>query len=306
MLFFYENMPENEAISMIDNEKSSLEYISKFYNRKRQTLLIYMQKITDSIQKIDDTNRCTSLFEILAKLKELSQKMEIISLNHKKLCDDLKALKFGEETFAEKINEYNSTKKTFKTDLTNFLVGAEEFIHTALENCDFQFRDAEDEKAALIAEETPAPVEETTVEAQSNVYLADNNCLLISETKGKVFLPYKINELREQFEAKTSKYASLSEMIEQEYILPITQFKNSMLARFKATFELMRKKEKASLFEALDFALELSFVSTLNPAIIVACKNKFELDVYLACLHEEKLENFKIFDIKYESCPILR
>lgn len=305
MLFFYENMTENETISMINNEKSNLECINKFYNIKRKTLLIYMQKITDSIQKIEDTNRCTSLFEILSKLKELSQKMEIISSNHKKLCDDLNSLSYGEETFTVKINEYNSTKQTFETDLTDFLVESEEFIHTALENYDFQFRDAEDEKITSLAEETSAALENTP-ETQSNVYITDNNCLLISETKGKVFLPYKIDELRAQLESKNNKYASLSELIEQEYVLPISKFKNSMLARFEATFELMKKKEKSSLFEALDFALELSFVSTLNPAIIVACKNKFELDVYLACLHEGKLENFKIFDIKYESCPIIR
>lgn len=65
----------------------------------------------------------------------------------------------------------------------------------------------------------------------------------------------------------------------------------------------MRKKEKASIIESLSLALELYFNTSLNPAIITACKNLDELDTYLDCLSENALDKFSIFNIKYEILP---
>jgi hypothetical protein len=41
----------------------------------------------------------------------------------------------------------------------------------------------------------------------------------------------------------------------------------------------------------------------LHPAIITACKSIDELDIYLSCLEDNQLDDFKIFDIKYEILP---
>ena len=38
----------------------------------------------------------------------------------------------------------------------------------------------------------------------------------------------------------------------------------------------------------------------LHPAIITACKNLNELDIYIACLEDNTLDEFEFFDIKYE------
>ena len=46
------------------------------------------------------------------------------------------------------------------------------------------------------------------------------------------------------------------------------------------------------------------FKRNLNPAIIVACKNVDELNDYLNCLEEQKLDKFKAFKIKYEMNPM--
>lgn len=66
----------------------------------------------------------------------------------------------------------------------------------------------------------------------------------------------------------------------------------------------MKHKEKASFAKALDLALELIFKYNLNPAVISACKNLDELDIYLDCLEDMQLNDFKIFDIKYEISPM--
>ena len=42
----------------------------------------------------------------------------------------------------------------------------------------------------------------------------------------------------------------------------------------------------------------------LHPAIISACRNSQELNTYLDCLEDMQLNDFKIFDIKYEISPM--
>ena len=88
--------------------------------------------------------------------------------------------------------------------------------------------------------------------------------------------------------------------------MPLDKYKNPILSRFKEAYGLMKNKEKASFLESLDLAIELSFNSTLNPAVIAACESKTELDIYLDCLYENELEQFKIFDIKYEINPTIK
>ena len=65
----------------------------------------------------------------------------------------------------------------------------------------------------------------------------------------------------------------------------------------------MRTKEHASISDSLSLALELTFNSLLNPAIISACRTLDELDIYLDCLNTGELDKFNIFEIKYEVLP---
>jgi hypothetical protein len=66
----------------------------------------------------------------------------------------------------------------------------------------------------------------------------------------------------------------------------------------------MKDKENASLPQCLDMALELSFNTLLNPAIIPACKSLDELDIYLDCLYNNKLDKFPLFEIEYDVAPL--
>ena len=45
-----------------------------------------------------------------------------------------------------------------------------------------------------------------------------------------------------------------------------------------------------SLKEAIELGFELMFQSDLNPAVIAACKDLDELDIYLDCLDDNELE----------------
>lgn len=132
--------------------------------------------------------------------------------------------------------------------------------------------------------------------------IVDNPTLLISEIQNKVVLPYTISELQQVLN-NNNNYKSLQDVIDNVYTIPIDRYKNSFKSRFKETYNLMRKKENASIWDSIELALELSFNNLLNPAIITACKNLDELDVYLDCLSSNELDKFNLFNIKYEILP---
>lgn len=131
----------------------------------------------------------------------------------------------------------------------------------------------------------------------------DNELLIISEKNQKAYLPYKYNDLEAIYNSSCGKYKSFNEIINDLYVLPLENFKNSSFSRFRETFNLITKKEHKSIIEALDLALELMFKAELSPIIIAGCRNLDELDIYLDCLDENDLENYPCFSIRFEVAP---
>ena len=134
----------------------------------------------------------------------------------------------------------------------------------------------------------------------TNSYL--EKTLIISEISKVVILPYTIQELNEKLE-NSSDYKNIDEIINKEYTLPLVYYKHSAISRFKEAMDLALHKEKLSYLKALSLALEMLTNYNLHPAIITACKNMDELDVYLSCLEDNQLDDFQLFDIKYEMLP---
>lgn len=130
----------------------------------------------------------------------------------------------------------------------------------------------------------------------------DDNILIVSEKDQKAYLPYKYSEV-EKICHSSNQYQSVEDVIHDLYILPLSRFKNSVISRFRETLNLVIHKEKGSLIGALDLALELMFKYELNPIIIAACRNLNELDIYLDCLEEKELFDFRCFEIKFEVTP---
>ena len=128
--------------------------------------------------------------------------------------------------------------------------------------------------------------------------VTDNDTLIISDSNKNVILPYKVSELEAKLK-KSKKYKTLQDVIKAEYTIPIETFKNPIKSRFREAFQLIKKKEHGSLKEAISLGFELMFESDLNPAIIAACKNLDELDIYLDCLDDNELDKFSCFKISY-------
>ena len=131
----------------------------------------------------------------------------------------------------------------------------------------------------------------------------DNKVLRISEKENKIFLPYTMKELNEILSTST-RYKDIQELIDKKYTFPLDKYKNGVISRFKETYNFMKRKERASIADSLDLALELAFNQKLNPAIILACKNLEQLDTYLDCLELDALDKFDYFEIRYEYSPI--
>lgn len=134
--------------------------------------------------------------------------------------------------------------------------------------------------------------------------LEDNHTLVISEEDGKVYLPYTKDEIKK--DVSQNKGTKISEIIENKYILPLDKYKNSIRARFREGYNLMYHREGKSKRSAIMLGIELMFETNLHPAIISACKNLEELDIYLDCLDDNELEKFSCFKIIYKSLPTLR
>ena len=133
--------------------------------------------------------------------------------------------------------------------------------------------------------------------------LEDNHTLVISEEDGKVYLPYSKEEIKN--EVLQNKGTKISDLIEEKYICPLDKYKNAIRARFREGYNLMYKKEGKSRRSAILLGIELMFETNLHPAIIAACKNLEELDIYLDCLEDNELEKFSCFKIIYKSLPML-
>ncbi len=128
----------------------------------------------------------------------------------------------------------------------------------------------------------------------------DNNVLIISEKDQKAYLPYKYEDVERIYKTSNSKYNSIIEVIQDIYVVSLDKFKNFSLARFREAFYLIIHKEKGSIIRALDLALELMFKCHLNPIVIAACRSLDELDIYLDCLEENELFDFKCFETRFE------
>ena len=127
------------------------------------------------------------------------------------------------------------------------------------------------------------------------------NTLFISEKQKVVILPYKVKDLEKLLD--DDNYSSIQDIIDKEYTIPYNNYKNPSTARFKEAYKLMKNKERATTKEAFDLATELMKKYNLHPAIITACNNIDELDIYLDYLENNELEKFDIFKIEYDLLP---
>ena len=287
----------NNFFNLINSNISILE-------KQKKILLQYVLKISDCPTTSLSTDSSDELIEFLSHLKEkITITDENISIAHDFLnkIKEMNNLEFSNTIFDEYSN-ISSTIFSCILDIQDFLINSMDFINL---NFDVQVSsktESDSENLSVLDND----INENNLQisdAQCNNFL--ENTLVISETQGKVILPYTINELNLILEEKNSKYQNINEIIEDNFVIPYANFKNPIFSRFKEAFKLIRYKEHGSIKEAFDLGMELLLNYNLHPAIISACKNIDELDIYLDYLENNETDKFDCFNIKFEITPTL-
>ena len=306
-LIFLKNMNE---------ELSKIEMLLEKKQNKEEKYSLFLTALTT--KDFSNTNKeyfldVKNIYDILEKntalLKNLKSTLSTLSTKLLALV-----LSDSSSTTPELVNEINNNLNHYielldemKTDFiqNNLSVNTFTSYHSTrllLTTFDMDLGENLDESINLISPNSTTSQINTSY--SDMVGTNENKVLIISEKENKVYLPYKKTELKAYLSQYPTSYYSYKNVIEKEFILPLNYFMNNpSMARFRETYSLYRDREATSVVEALKKALSLAFKSELNPAVIAACKTKKQLNNFILCLDENKLNDFSDFEIIYDVKP---
>lgn len=306
-LIFLKNMNE---------ELSKIEMLLEKNQNKEEKYSLFLTALTT--KDFSNTNKeyfldVKNIYDILEKntalLKNLKSTLSTLSTKLLALV-----LSDSSSTTPELVNEINNNLNHYielldemKTDFiqNNLSVNTFTSYHSTrllLTTFDMDLGENLDESINLISPNST--ISQINTSYSDMVGTNENKVLIISEKENKVYLPYKKTELKAYLSQYPTSYYSYKNVIEKEFILPLNYFMNNpSMARFRETYSLYRDREATSVIEALKKALSLAFKSELNPAVIAACKTKKQLNNFILCLDENKLNDFSDFEIIYDVKP---
>lgn len=306
-LIFLKNMNE---------ELSKIELLLEKNQNKEEKYSLFLTALTT--KDFSNTNKeyfldVKNIYDILEKntalLKNLKSTLSALSTKLLALV-----LSDSSSTTPELVNEINNNLNHYielldemKTDFiqNNLSINTFTSYHSTrllLTTFDMDLGENLDESINLISPNSTTSQINTSY--SDMVGTNENKVLIISEKENKVYLPYKKTELKAYLSQYPTSYYSYKNVIEKEFILPLNYFMNNpSMARFRETYSLYRDREATSIVEALKKALSLAFKSELNPAVIAACKTKKQLNNFILCLDENKLNDFSDFEIIYDVKP---
>lgn len=267
-----------DFLGNIDTELTLSDEVNEFISDAS----MYLSKINKNIEKYNH------LLDILDKIKNDCSNVE----------------------YSETINAISNYNKEFEAQTLSILrsnLDIERFIHSMSSVDISEYLSIEGLDKVYKTDKDNSKVKKQSkfrILRKNNETLVENT-LIISETNKTVTLPYKISELKNLLRNNSEKYNSLSDIILDKYTIPISEYKFSALSRFKEAYRLIINKEHGSKKQALNLAFELFSNYNLHPAIITACKNLNELDIYLSCLEFNELEDFRFFKIVYDVLPVV-
>ncbi len=300
-------MTDNELKTQAENLQNNLNRLINSEKEKLEILLDCLKNLNDIIQEEDNFDNPTDLLDLLSNIKSnLDTSRANISTFEKAIKNiDNSLSKSNTEIISSEPNsgDFAITETKIDTIPIKEIESPIEITEAEIPQSSNEVIDASEEnQVTKLFEQNSSSPENNGLNSDLETKICDNSTLLISEIQNKVLLPFSVSELEKEL-AENRHYANLQDIIDTKYTIPLDKYKNAALARFKEAYNLMRKKEKASITSSLDLALELTFNNLLNPAIITACKNLDELDIYLDYLSSNELDKFDIFEIKYEMLP---
>ena len=288
----------NIEIDVIENEITHIKSILENERNVKKLLVSYMDRISKAVNEINNPTDINAIHKCLENLKKNLDNVNSLNNSYSDLLNVLNNLK--ENIDNEKVIEYNNS---YKTVFDKYLKVNNEVYNFINELMQYTFISFPEEivKEELIYE---LPKENKNEIATISTDFKENT-LIISERNQNVVLPYTIADLQNKLNENNSKYQTIQDIIDNCYTRPLSLYRNPALSRFKESLSLIREREKGSLKQALDLGLELFFNSNLHPAIITACKNLDELDIYLDYLEDGETDKFTCFNVVFDVAPMI-
>lgn len=292
------NVANDDSINKILSlEKKSLAATLDIQSTFNKQILFYMKNILGNVEFTYIVNPKSKIFKYLnISTETLAKSNENIII----VEDLMKQFNKVEDSYSDEdlVEKYNSSFSKGMTKLYNNTKDIEEFLHKS-SITDFskilkELKNDKQPKKRIVSQLI-------NTDDLSDYFVEDT--LIISEKQKKVILPYKVEDLKRILLESSGKYKTLNDVINEVYTKPIKHYKPFAISRYREAHKLMRKREKASKLKAFSLAMELLGNYNLHPAVIAACKNLDELDVYLACLEDNTLNDFHFFDVKFEIPP---
>ena len=286
--------------------QENIKFNIKILSMHKSILLNYVLKIVDepilenSIDNAEQTiDFLTKLQYFLGLVDQNIECVEFLQSNYNKLKIPYEFYELQEycNIYNAKLSEITSAQ----LELNNFFAETSKILSYRIPNK--EHKENTEQKEQKIAEEPSALANtDSNNSIENNDLIYPENTLIISEISKTVLLPYKKSELDNLEDVSVNK----NDLIREKYVVPIEKYKSPALSRFREAFKLMRNIEKKSIIEAIDLGIELSLNSKLHPAIISACRNLNELDIYLDYLDSNQTDKFNCFSIKFEITPSLK
>lgn len=287
---------KNFNIENVEKNIEELNELQKKIFKIHRLLLLILKRYSQTIDETNFTKKyCSEINKMLSTIsknidisiettsmlrKLLTKSKSVVESHQKETLDDLE---IKEYVFLE--------KKTSPVIIENYEI-LEKFT---VDNYDLLKTEAKIDRDLGAINNDESQIAPSFIE----------NTLIISEIKNKVFLPYTLEKIQSYIAKSPSKNLTIQEVIDTVYTVPLDNYKNSVISRFTEAFRLVRLKEHGSIKDALDLAFELAFNYSLHPAVITACSSINELDIYLACMEYDELDNFRFFNVKFEVAPLI-
>ena len=307
-----------EFTKLLETEKKIRDIIVNLINGLNDSIRKSNINHENSSKEVNMLSKSQKMFETVNSNISMLQINEEISNNiNKEIIDLLIKVEADENNSSEskfideianlktKIADFSNVVQDMKTTILNNDSTLQDFINDSevqdyLKAFSIKYSNLLQD---IQKQEPLKPIDNITLELKD--FKESNNCLLISETKGKVYLPYSKFEVLEYLDKYPHQYTSFEDVIKQEFINTTDYYlKHPAVSRFREAYALIRDREAKSIFEAFKVAMDMMFNYSLNPAIIAACKSQSQLENYLECLSNNHLDNFKDFEIKFEVAPL--
>lgn len=299
---FLENIYNSDFLNTIDTEKFNKEFNELLDNisKTNSSYLTFMNNYEAFIKPVSiDKNE--EIENIILEDSASSEEIEIDYLNQDE-----------EESLFETVNNSNTITEDITTEIStqknsnenNSALDLEENIQETIqenlaetpnENISNEetLETVEIQKTITIIDE---PEEEHFEETTTQIDLPEKE-LIINKKLGIAILPYSIPDLDELFLNDPEKYSSIQDIIDQEYTVKLKDFENSSITRYKEAFKLAKDKSNYTFSQAANFAKIFLIENEITSLIIASCKNVEELEFYIECLNNNKLNDFHCFKI---------